>query len=121
MPISGGISRPPIDAAFPPRRRRCRDAVALHQRNGDAADDDRVGGAAAADRADGSEPSTAVCGTICRLPGEPAHDIDHRALRAEAARRRGQQQEGGDQGERELAVDPVDAGGNSTVLDVTTR
>ena len=58
-----------------------------------------------------SEPSTAACGTICRLrAGEPLHDVDHRALRAEAVGDRGQQQEGGDQGQRDLTVDAVDAG-----------
>ena len=31
------------------------------------------------------DPSTAVCGTICReRPAKQPHDVDHRALRVEA-------------------------------------
>ena len=58
------------------------------------------------------DPSTAVCGIICRERRRASRiDIDHRALRVEAVGDAGQQQESGDQRQRELAVDPVDAGG----------
>ena len=68
------------------------------------------------------DPTTAVCGISCRdRPAISAHDVDHRALRLEAVGDAGQQQEGRDQGERELAVEAVDAGRNSTVLEVMTR
>ena len=40
---------------------------------------------------------------------EPLHDADHRALRSESVCDGSKQQEGGDQGQCDLAVDPIDA------------
>ena len=45
-----------------------------------------------------------------RAAGDDPHHVDHRALRVEAVGDAGEQQEGGDQRQRKLAVDAVDAG-----------
>ncbi len=87
------------------------DAVAHHQRNRDGADHGGVGRAAAADHSDRARSHhRGLRDQLPRPAGDQPHDVDHRALRVEAVGDAGQQQEGGDQGERELAVEAVDAG-----------
>ncbi len=104
--------RPPIDAAVSTAAAKAGGhAVAYHQWDGDGADDRRVGGAGAGDHADRARSEhRRLRHHLARATGDDPHHADHGALRVESVGDAGDQQEGGDQGQRKLAVDAVDAG-----------